>query len=882
MNRFAIDRDWPRPRAPEALLLALACLAPWAFGSVEAWAQLALEVGLVLVTALGWLGRRGPGWRRDLLCTPSLALGGLVLLAVLQATPLPGNLLGRASPSAAALRSSLVPDRSERVAGDPGAPVRPPAPTLSQEPGATLDTAARLAAAWLLFQGVLGLGGGPRPLRRFGLALAGNATLLALFALIQALTWNGKIYWLRPTSGGRWTTGGPFVCHTHLAESLNLGLGFAMAALLSGGLGRAGSDGKWARILAPYAAGLLVVGIVASNSRGGFLAMSAALALLVLLRPWAAGGRGPARSGSPADRGRPWRVGAGVVAFGALVALLLLALGDASPYGQRLATILNPSDRGYQARSEVWESALAAWRDHPAWGTGFGSFAEATAPYNRRDRGTFWSAAENEYVQMLAEGGLIGLGLALVALAGILRLARRALVAARAPGERAVVAGALAGGLALGIQCVSDFGLHVPGVAVAATMLCAHLCRSGLRAGEGPDDPPPQRAGRGAGFVLAGALMVALSLAVAARGVGQARAEALLVAAGLPVPGFAMPVVDRPVLSGPDLDRRRLALEAALRLRPDWTEGHLRLGQIRLGLYEDAAAGAIDASAHPSAAKLMADPTWLLGIAHPDGGGPPPTAEEWLEHEPIRLHLVPAARSFLEARRCCPVSAMAQAELAGLDFLLLGGEPASAYGRRALRLASDEPTLNFLARVASRAGDLDLAADCWRKALGLGGTTWEEVADAAGAALPPDQLLAKVVSSGGRDALRFGDRLYATPEDRGARELFLKAAVANLPADPDLPPGERIWLEARARDRLGETARARGLMTAALDADPLRGDRRREFVDRLIAWGDPREAHEQALIGVQLDPADPKLRRLLALATQALAAGAPAARAGGR
>src|SRR5947209_5966376 len=85
------------------------------------------------------------------------------------------------------------------------------------------------AWAWILFQAVLGL---DRPLpafRRFGVATAVNACLLAVFSVIQWLTWNGKVYWVRdaPRPDLSWYSGGPFACHNHLAAYLNVGLGFA-------------------------------------------------------------------------------------------------------------------------------------------------------------------------------------------------------------------------------------------------------------------------------------------------------------------------------------------------------------------------------------------------------------------------------------------------------------------------------------------------------------------------------------------------------------------------------------------------------------------------------------------------------------------------------
>src|SRR5207247_370360 len=143
---------------------------------------------------------------------------------------------------------------------------------LSQDPEATIQTAARLAAAWIVFQMVLELGGGTASLRRFGVAVTINSVLLALFALVQSLTWNGKVYWVRPTPQvSAWFSGGPFICHNHLAAYLNLGLGLALGFLLNPG--EWGSRRRGDRLWAAYAASVILVGIIASHSRSGLLAM---------------------------------------------------------------------------------------------------------------------------------------------------------------------------------------------------------------------------------------------------------------------------------------------------------------------------------------------------------------------------------------------------------------------------------------------------------------------------------------------------------------------------------------------------------------------------------------------------------------------------------
>ena len=302
----------------------------------------------------------------------------------------------------------------------------------------------------------------------------------------------------------------------------------------------------------------------------------------------------------------------------ALVALFLVTLGSISPF-QRLATIPDAGTTGLNGRVEIWGAAIQAWRAHPLWGTGLGSFPASTASYFGHDHGVFYSHSENEYVQMLVEGGVVGLSLTLLALASIARLGLRAWVAADSPHARALVLGGLFGGLALAVQSLSDFPLHIPGVAVTAVILCAHVCRLGEACGTGSD--PRSVAPRAIPAGLVHLVMISLGLAASIHGFRLARAEARIAGAGLPLPGTLMPTADRGDFARDDLERMRAALERALRDRPDWAEGYLRLGGILLGLYEQTAREWIEKSQEVELANraLLADYLWLHGVVHASG-----------------------------------------------------------------------------------------------------------------------------------------------------------------------------------------------------------------------------------------------------------------------
>ncbi|MGE3820222.1 MAG: hypothetical protein AB7I30_12450, partial [Isosphaeraceae bacterium] len=146
-------------RLAEGLIIAAACAGPWMFGAVDAWAEWILLVAIVGAAALSAIA--GGGFRPAALrSAPSLAILGLILLAVAQVIPLPGALHKVLDPAGFRLHAELLPEAPDRLLGDDQAPVPLPQPALSQAPGLSFEAAGRLAAVWLLFQAVMGLGKG--------------------------------------------------------------------------------------------------------------------------------------------------------------------------------------------------------------------------------------------------------------------------------------------------------------------------------------------------------------------------------------------------------------------------------------------------------------------------------------------------------------------------------------------------------------------------------------------------------------------------------------------------------------------------------------------------------------------------------------------------
>jgi O-antigen ligase len=257
-------------------------------------------------------------------------------------------------------------------------------------------------------------------------------------------------------------------------------------------------------VLAAAANCLLLAGLGATLSRGGFVAFG--VGVLVLAR--ALGPRVVLRGAIPAASGaavalaglslsipagspaRPGWAAAALVAGLLLAAVtarldrrplpavavlaslagaggIALALGVGGPAADAARDIARPRltiaspDRTAEARA-----ALHLAADRPLTGVGPG---HAHLSWSRPDGAVLHARyAHNEYLQTLAELGVIGLVLLLGLLGAVARTVRRARPTAPSP---EVWAGVAAGLAALAVHGLFDFGWHLPAIPLTAALL---------------------------------------------------------------------------------------------------------------------------------------------------------------------------------------------------------------------------------------------------------------------------------------------------------------------------------------------------------------------------------------------------------------------------
>ena len=104
--------------------------------------------------------------------------------------------------------------------------------------------------------------------------LSGYGFAIAMFALIQGLDPNGKLYWLRTPRSGGWIYG-PYVNHNHYAGLMEMLLSIPLVVSLSHHV----SNSR--RALAAGTAAVMATTIFLSGSRGGMVALAVQMAVLV-------------------------------------------------------------------------------------------------------------------------------------------------------------------------------------------------------------------------------------------------------------------------------------------------------------------------------------------------------------------------------------------------------------------------------------------------------------------------------------------------------------------------------------------------------------------------------------------------------------------------
>jgi O-antigen ligase len=277
--------------------------------------------------------------------------------------------------------------------------------------------------------------------------------LIGIFGILQHLTFNGKLYWFREMHYGG-IPFGPYVNRNHFAGFVELILPLSLVPLV---LGRVRRE-RWP-VVGLFAV-VLIGALFLSVSRGGIVSFGVELAVLALVMI------------KRRTERKQLFAGAAVL----LLALLMVSWLGVGQLLQRFSSFQSlEATAGKRAsmRRDTWQIFL----HHPVAGTGLGTLQIVYPPYESLYDGKIVNHTHNDYLEALAETGILG-GLCCAWFLGVLfgeslrrlRQLNNSFAGALQLSGLVACVGFLVHGLV-------DFNLHIPSNALLF-FLMAHLATS--------------------------------------------------------------------------------------------------------------------------------------------------------------------------------------------------------------------------------------------------------------------------------------------------------------------------------------------------------------------------------------------------------------------
>ncbi len=291
---------------------------------------------------------------------------------------------------------------------------------------------------------------------------------ISCFAAYQFLTHSNHVWNYTSPYLGR--ASGTYISPNNFAGFLEMLLPLAAACVLVGRMKPV------VRILLGYSALVMLVGMAVTFSRGGWVAVVAALLVLLGTLIFHRNHRLPAF------------LLLVVLAAGGTV-FVTNYLSKTLSYMRRVGTPGETTELDFGVRLDIWTAAEQMWRDHFLWGVGPAHYDYCFREYRPESVQASPDRAHNDYLNLLADWGAAG---GIIVLAGVVTFGAglrktwkyvRPLESdfGRGMSNRfAFFLGASAGLFALAVHSVVDFNLHIPANAILGVTLLA-LLSSNLR-----------------------------------------------------------------------------------------------------------------------------------------------------------------------------------------------------------------------------------------------------------------------------------------------------------------------------------------------------------------------------------------------------------------
>ena len=420
-------------------LITLVFLTPIPYGSVEPWSQAIVECA-VFVLGFGWC-----------------------MHAILKASPAKTNLrlfLPLLAIAAFALIQSISWSQST-VAG-----VNVPA-ALSADPFESRIFALRLGA--MVVAGLIAADFTNNTTRLMVVvnALIAAAILSAIFGIARLSmqhTDGFVLQSLRPGEGFA-----QFINKNHFAFLIEPAVGLLIAMTLLR------KDAGHQKLIYLSALILLWAALVMSRSRGGLLAVSLQMVVATLFFIYAR---------RKSTQSKPSRTRSIALAAITIIAIVIVVAGTTIWLGgdqlstgvETAASEMSRRDDYHEGarRRDIWRATWQMARAHPIAGAGLGGYWAEIPAYHDASGILTPQQGHNDYLELFASGGLIGVGLFAWFVFALVQAARKAMTTFDGL-QRVLAVGAIIGIVGVAAHSLVDFGLHITCNALAFVMLLGLL-----------------------------------------------------------------------------------------------------------------------------------------------------------------------------------------------------------------------------------------------------------------------------------------------------------------------------------------------------------------------------------------------------------------------
>ena len=292
---------------------------------------------------------------------------------------------------------------------------------------------------------------------------------VSIFAILQHLTFNGKLYWFRAMRFGGLPVG-PYVNRNHFAGFAELVIPVALVPLL---LGRVRRERIF---LVGLFALVPIVALVLSASRGGIISLIIEIAVLALLLLVMRKVR------------RQNAVVGGIVVLCAMMMVSWIGVQQVLQRFSGMQSMEVAAGKRAAIRQDTWRLFL----DHPVIGTGLGTFEMVFPPYDSLYDGKVVNHAHNDYLEALAETGVLG-GICCALFLGVVLLnSMKGLAELGTSFAAALKLSGLIGCVGIVVHSLVDFNLHIPANAMLF-FVSAHMATARLEPLRGVSDSHPER-----------------------------------------------------------------------------------------------------------------------------------------------------------------------------------------------------------------------------------------------------------------------------------------------------------------------------------------------------------------------------------------------------